>query len=218
MLSVGVESPGEPVLFGLCSASPPPASHTAPRSSPSSREWPPGCRCSPLTSTRSCARRQQGYGRGRRMQIESDHVEFLSGVRAGETLGSPIAMLIRNRDWKNWQEIMDPAPREGDPGAQARGDASAARPRRPRRDAQVRSRRRARHSRARVGARDDRARGRRRDLQALSRASSASRSAATSCTSAASTRRRPDDNARGPQRRGRRIAAAHARHATPSRR
>ncbi|MFL5543479.1 MAG: chorismate synthase [Gemmatimonadaceae bacterium] len=60
-------------------------------------------------------RRQQGYGRGRRMKIESDHVEFLSGVRAGETLGSPIAMLIQNRDWKNWQEIMDPAPREGDP-------------------------------------------------------------------------------------------------------
>ncbi|MFL5638277.1 MAG: chorismate synthase [Gemmatimonadaceae bacterium] len=61
------------------------------------------------------ARRQQGYGRGRRMKIESDQVEFLSGVRAGETLGSPIAMLIQNRDWKNWQEIMDPAPREGDP-------------------------------------------------------------------------------------------------------
>src|SRR5438105_2765481 len=61
------------------------------------------------------ARRQQGYGRGRRMKIESDRVEFLSGVRAGETIGSPIAMLIQNRDWKNWQEIMDPAPREGDP-------------------------------------------------------------------------------------------------------
>ena len=61
------------------------------------------------------ARRQQGYGRGRRMKIESDQVEFLSGVRAGQTLGSPIAMLIQNRDWKNWQEIMDPAPREGDP-------------------------------------------------------------------------------------------------------
>ncbi len=61
------------------------------------------------------ARRQQGYGRGRRMTIESDHAEFLSGVRAGETLGSPIAMLIHNRDWKNWQEIMDPAPRDTDP-------------------------------------------------------------------------------------------------------
>lgn|SRR5437868_1232534 len=61
------------------------------------------------------ARRQQGYGRGRRMKIETDRVEILSGVRAGETLGSPIAMLIHNRDWKNWQEIMDPAPRESDP-------------------------------------------------------------------------------------------------------
>jgi chorismate synthase len=55
------------------------------------------------------ARRQQGYGRGRRMQIEKDTIEFISGVRAGETIGSPIAMLIHNRDWKNWQEIMDPA-------------------------------------------------------------------------------------------------------------
>jgi len=60
------------------------------------------------------ARRQQGYGRGRRMQIERDEVEFLAGVRAGETIGAPVAMLIRNRDWKNWQEIMDPAPRAED--------------------------------------------------------------------------------------------------------
>ena len=55
-------------------------------------------------------RRQQGYGRGRRMQIEQDTVEFLSGVRAGETLGSPIAMVIQNRDWKNWREIMSAEP------------------------------------------------------------------------------------------------------------
>ena len=60
------------------------------------------------------ARRQHGYGRGRRMQIERDQIEFVSGVRAGETLGSPIAMVIRNHDWKNWIEIMDPAPRESD--------------------------------------------------------------------------------------------------------
>ncbi len=60
------------------------------------------------------ARRQQGYGRGRRMQIETDRIEFLAGVRAGETLGSPVAMLIRNSDWKNWLEIMDPAPRAED--------------------------------------------------------------------------------------------------------
>jgi chorismate synthase len=65
-------------------------------------------------------RRQQGYGRGRRMQIERDSAELLSGVRAGETIGSPIAMLIRNRDWSNWQEIMDPAPREADTGGRLR--------------------------------------------------------------------------------------------------
>jgi chorismate synthase len=60
------------------------------------------------------ARRQQGYGRGRRMQIENDQVELLGGVRAGETIGSPIAMLIRNRDWKSWQDIMNPALNEGE--------------------------------------------------------------------------------------------------------
>ncbi|MDQ3081039.1 MAG: chorismate synthase [Gemmatimonadota bacterium] len=54
------------------------------------------------------ARRQQGHGRGRRMQIERDSVELLAGVRAGFTIGSPVAMLVRNRDWDNWREIMDP--------------------------------------------------------------------------------------------------------------
>lgn len=66
------------------------------------------------------ARRQQGYGRGRRMQIETDRAEILSGVRAGETLGSPIALLIRNADWKNWREIMDPAPQASDPDPRKR--------------------------------------------------------------------------------------------------
>lgn len=66
------------------------------------------------------ARRQQGYGRGRRMQIETDRVEFLGGVRAGETLGGPIAMLVRNADWKNWVDVMDPAPRESDPDPRRR--------------------------------------------------------------------------------------------------
>jgi chorismate synthase len=51
-------------------------------------------------------RRQGGYGRGRRMQIESDRAEILSGVRHGVTTGAPIAMLIRNRDWVNWQQTM----------------------------------------------------------------------------------------------------------------
>ena len=53
-------------------------------------------------------RRQMGYGRGGRMKIEQDHVQILSGVRWGKTLGSPIALLIENRDWKNWQEGMSP--------------------------------------------------------------------------------------------------------------
>lgn len=60
------------------------------------------------------ARRQQGYGRGRRMQIERDHVELFAGIRAGETTGAPIAMLVRNADWRNWDAIMDPAPRPED--------------------------------------------------------------------------------------------------------
>src|SRR3954470_14017847 len=59
------------------------------------------------------ARRQLGYGRGRRMSIEQDRAEILSGVRRGQALGSPIALEIRNRDWTNWQHTMsveaDPA-------------------------------------------------------------------------------------------------------------
>ena len=51
-------------------------------------------------------RRQMGYGRGGRMRIEADSVEILSGIRHGKTLGSPIAMLIRNRDSQNWTEKM----------------------------------------------------------------------------------------------------------------
>jgi chorismate synthase len=66
---------------------------------------------------RELERRQQGYGRGRRMQIEKDAAEILSGVRGGQSIGSPIAMLIQNRDWKNWQEIMDPSLREGEVAA-----------------------------------------------------------------------------------------------------
>ena len=51
-------------------------------------------------------RRQGGFGRGGRMKIEKDRVRFLSGVRHGKTLGSPIAMMIENRDWPNWEETM----------------------------------------------------------------------------------------------------------------
>ncbi|RAL22623.1 chorismate synthase [Thermoflavimicrobium daqui] len=53
-------------------------------------------------------RRQKGYGRGRRMQIESDQVEILSGVRFGKTTGAPVTLVIENKDWTHWQKIMDP--------------------------------------------------------------------------------------------------------------
>lgn len=55
-------------------------------------------------------RRQGGYGRGGRMRIESDRVEILSGVRHGETLGSPVALMVRNRDWENWTVPMSASP------------------------------------------------------------------------------------------------------------
>lgn len=52
------------------------------------------------------ARRQKGYGRGRRMQIEKDQVQILGGVRHGETLGSPIALVVENKDFAHWTKIM----------------------------------------------------------------------------------------------------------------
>jgi chorismate synthase len=62
------------------------------------------------------ARRQRGHGRGGRMKIEQDAAEIISGVRLGETLGSPIALSIPNRDWENWQLAMsaEPQPEAGD--------------------------------------------------------------------------------------------------------
>ena len=68
-------------------------------------------------------RRQGGYGRGRRMAIESDRAEILSGVRRGETIGGPIAMTIQNRDWVNWQHTMSV---EADPADDAGGARRAA--------------------------------------------------------------------------------------------
>ena len=58
-------------------------------------------------------RRQQGYGRGGRMKIETDKAHVLSGVRHGKTIGSPVAIEIVNRDWKNWEEKLPVA--AGDP-------------------------------------------------------------------------------------------------------
>lgn len=69
--------------------------------------------------TAQLRRRQGGYGRGRRMAIESDEAEVLSGVRSAETIGAPIALLIRNRDWENWKHTMhaeaEPPPDAGGP-------------------------------------------------------------------------------------------------------
>src|SRR5262245_52059175 len=56
--------------------------------------------------TRELRRRQGGYGRGRRMAIESDRAEAVSGIRRGVTTGAPIALLIPNKDWENWQRTM----------------------------------------------------------------------------------------------------------------
>jgi chorismate synthase len=62
-------------------------------------------------------RRMAGHGRGARMRIEADAVEWLAGVRAGETIGAPIAMRIPNRDWENWRDVMAP---EADAAGEAR--------------------------------------------------------------------------------------------------
>ena len=73
-------------------------------------------------------RRQGGYGRGRRMQIESDTAEIIAGVRHGRTTGAPIALLIRNRDWVNWQQTMHPET-EMPAGATGTRRANVTRPR-----------------------------------------------------------------------------------------
>lgn len=69
---------------------------------------PAGVRLDKDRINKDLQRRQHGYGRGGRMKIESDEAEITSGVRGGETLGSPIAMTIRNRDFDNWKGAMDP--------------------------------------------------------------------------------------------------------------
>ena len=70
-------------------------------------------------------RRMQGYGRGARMKLEQDRIEWLAGVRAGETIGSPVAMLVRNLDWANWEDVMAA---EGTPGDLRRRRVTRPRP------------------------------------------------------------------------------------------
>jgi len=75
---------------------------------------PAGLRVEQQFIDRELWRRQQGFGRGGRMKIEKDTARILSGVRHGQTIGSPIAILLENRDWKNWQESLPVEP--GDQG------------------------------------------------------------------------------------------------------
>ena len=83
----------------------------------------------PVTAERvnvELKRRMGGYGRGARMKIESDQIEWLAGVRAGETIGSPIAMLVWNRDWEHWKDVM--APEADAPGEERRRQVTRPRP------------------------------------------------------------------------------------------
>ena len=73
---------------------------------------PAGLSLLPADINRDLARRQIGYGRGKRMEIEQDEAEITSGVRLGKTLGTPITLVVKNRDWINWQDKMSVEPFE----------------------------------------------------------------------------------------------------------
>jgi chorismate synthase len=73
-------------------------------------------------------RRQQGYGRSPRQQIETDTIEVLAGLRHGRTLGSPLAFIVRNRDHANWEWGMNPWPPEGEPNGKGREPVTLPRP------------------------------------------------------------------------------------------
>src|SRR5688500_12276851 len=88
---------------------------------------PAGLSVSADAVNRDLARRMQGYGRGARMKIERDAIEWIAGVRAGETLGSPVAMLVPNRDWGNWEDVMAAAA-ESAPGELRRRRVARPRP------------------------------------------------------------------------------------------
>ena len=82
------------------------ASRTAKPLSPLSKACLPALPIDIAAINHELWRRQQGYGRGGRMKIETDTVEILSGVRHGKTLGSPIALMIKNDDFVHWEEVM----------------------------------------------------------------------------------------------------------------
>lgn len=77
--------------------------------------FPAGVPVTAETINHDLARRQKGYGRGGRMKIERDEVQFSSGIRFGESLGAPITLVVENRDWKNWTSKMSPRAEDRDP-------------------------------------------------------------------------------------------------------
>jgi chorismate synthase len=77
--------------------------------------FPAGVPVTAETINHDLARRQKGYGRGGRMKIERDEVQFSSGIRFGESLGAPITLIVENRDWKNWTSKMSPRAEDRDP-------------------------------------------------------------------------------------------------------
>ena len=87
---------------------------------------PAGLRLSAVQVDTELRRRMAGHGRGARMRIEADAIEWLAGVRAGETIGAPIAMRIPNRDWDNWRDVM--APEADAPGEARRRAVTRPRP------------------------------------------------------------------------------------------
>jgi chorismate synthase len=87
---------------------------------------PAGLRLSAAQVDTELRRRMAGHGRGARMRIEADAIEWLAGVRAGETIGAPIAMRIPNRDWDNWRDVM--APEADAPGEVRRRAVTRPRP------------------------------------------------------------------------------------------
>lgn len=76
--------------------------------------FPAGVKIEISSINNDLARRQQGYGRGGRMKIEKDEVQIRSGVRWGESLGSPITLVVENKDWRNWEKRMSPFPEDRD--------------------------------------------------------------------------------------------------------
>ena len=74
------------------------------------------------------ARRQQGYGRSPRQQLEQDRVQVLAGLRHGRTLGTPLALLVTNRDHANWEWGMSPWPPEGEPSGKGTKPVTVPRP------------------------------------------------------------------------------------------